>query len=57
MLLFAGGQTLSLRRLLEEERLSGRRFERLAFSLTALYPPKSQERRWLEGLQGMMKMR
>jgi hypothetical protein len=55
MLLFAGGQTLSLRRLLEEERLSGRRFERLAFSLTALYPPKSQERRWLEGLQAMMK--
>jgi putative DNA methylase len=57
MLLFAGGQTLTLQRLLEEERLAGRRFERLALSLTALYPPKSQERRWLEGVQALMKTR
>ena len=57
MLLFAAGQTPTLQRLLEEERLAGRRFERLALSLTALYPPKSPERRWLEGVQAMMKMR
>ncbi len=57
MLLFAAGQTLTLQRLLEEERLAGRRFERLALSLTALYPLKSQERRWLEGVQALMKTR
>ena len=57
MLLFAAGQTLTLQRLLEEERLASRRFERLALSLTALYPPKSQERRWLEGVQSMMRTR
>jgi len=57
MLLFAAGQTVTLQRLLQEERLAGKRFERLALSLNALYPPKSPERRWLEGVQGMMKMR
>ncbi|MGQ9512642.1 DUF1156 domain-containing protein [Thermodesulfitimonas sp.] len=54
MLLFGGGQSASLRRLLEEERRQGKRFERLALALTALYPEKSQERRWIEGLQAMI---
>ncbi|MEW6771696.1 MAG: DUF1156 domain-containing protein [Bacillota bacterium] len=54
ILLFGAGQSASLRRLLEEERRQGKRFERLALALTALYPEKSQERRWIEGLQAMM---
>jgi len=51
----ATGQTALLRRLLDEERRQGKRFERLALALTALYPEKSQERRWLEGVQTMMR--
>lgn len=55
MLLFGNGQTSTLRAVLEEERRRGNRFERLALALTALYPEKSQERRWLEGVQAMIK--
>ena len=55
MLLFAGGQTTRLKQLLEDERQQGRRFEQLAFSLTPLYGEKTNERRWLEGVQSMIK--
>jgi hypothetical protein len=54
MLLFRAGQTTLLRQLLDDERKRGRRFERLALALTALYPEKSDERRWLEGVQAVM---
>jgi len=57
MLLYAAGRTATLRDLLEEESRKGRRFERLAFSLMALYPPQTPERRWLEGLQALMRTR
>lgn len=57
MLLFAAGRTTTLRGLLEEETRKGRRFERLAFALMALYPPHTPERRWLEGLQAMIRTR
>jgi adenine-specific DNA methylase len=55
MLLFAGGQTMRLKQLLEDERQRGRRFEQLAFALTPLYGDKTNERRWLEGVQSMIK--
>jgi adenine-specific DNA methylase len=55
MLLFAGGQTTRLKQLLEDERQRGRRFEQLAFALTPLYGDKTNERRWLEGVQSMIK--
>jgi len=54
MLLFRAGQTTLLKQMLEAERSRGRRFERLAMALTTLYPDKSEERRWLEGLQALM---
>jgi len=57
MLLYAAGRTTTLRSLLEEEGRKGKRFERLAFSLMALYPPQTPERKWLEGLQAMIKTR
>jgi len=57
MLLFAAGRTTVLRDLLKEEGRKGKRFERLAFALMALYPPHTQERKWLEGLQAMIKTR
>jgi hypothetical protein len=55
MLLFGAGDTVNLTRLLEDERRQGRRFELLALALTALYPDKTQERRWLEGVQTLMR--
>jgi len=55
MLLSGAGRTALLRRVLEEELQEGKRFERLALSLTALYPEGSQERRWLEVVQNAMK--
>lgn len=57
MLLYAAGRTTTLRAFLEEEGRKGRRFERLAFSLMALYPEKTPERKWLEGLQAMIRTR
>jgi putative DNA methylase len=57
MLLYAAGRTTTLRSLLEEEGRKGKRFERLAFSLMALYPTHAPERKWLEGLQAMIKTR
>lgn len=55
MLLFGGGHTALLRRVLDEERQQGLRFERLALALTALYTTGSRERRWIEGVQAMMR--
>ena len=55
MLLFHAGQTSALRQLLDIERKKGRRFERLALALTALYPEKTPERRWIEGVQAMIR--
>ena len=55
MLLFGAGDTVNLTRLLEDERRQGRRFELLALALTALYPDKTQERRWLEGVQTLIR--
>jgi putative DNA methylase len=57
MLLYAAGRTTPLKGLLEEEGRKGKRFERLAFALMALYPPNNLERKWLEGLQAMIKTR
>ena len=57
MILYAAGQTVALKNLLEEEARRGRRFERLAFALMALYPEKTPERKWLEGVQALMKTR
>jgi adenine-specific DNA methylase len=57
MLLYAAGRTTTLKGLLDEESRKGKRFERLAFSLMTLYPTQTPERKWLEGLQAMMKTR
>lgn len=57
MILYAAGQTIALKNLLEEEARRGRRFERLAFALMALYPEKTPERKWLEGVQALIKIK
>jgi len=51
MILFAAGRGEALRRFLVEEGI-GRddRFWRLAQALSALYPPSSDERRWVDGV-------
>jgi len=51
MILFAAGRGEALRRFLVEEGI-GRdgRFWRLAQALSALYPPPSDERRWVDGV-------
>ena len=50
MLLQANGASAPLRALLQEEKKRGPEFERLARSLTALYPKESEERRLVEAL-------
>jgi putative DNA methylase len=50
MLLQAHGASVPLRTLLKEEKKHGPEFERLARSMTALYPQGSEERRLLEAL-------
>lgn len=51
MLLFGDGRSDALRRLLSEPGyVSDEGFMRLARSLSALYPPASQEKRWLDGV-------
>jgi putative DNA methylase len=50
MLLQAHGASVLLRTLLKEEKSHGPEFERLARSMTALYPQGSEERRLLEAL-------
>lgn len=57
MLLYAAGQTITLKGLLDEESRKGKGFERLAFSLMTLYPKRTPERKWLEGLQTMIRTR
>ena len=55
MLLFSLGRSALLRQVLETEMRQGKRFERLALSLNALYPDGSDERRMLEGVQAAMR--
>jgi putative DNA methylase len=51
MLLFGDGRGDALRRLLSQPGyVSDERFMRLARSLSALYPPSSSEKRWLDGV-------
>lgn len=51
MILFGDGRSDALRRLLGESGYAtDERFMRLARSLTALYPARSQEKRWLDGV-------
>jgi adenine-specific DNA methylase len=56
MILFAAGRGEALRRFLVEEGV-GRddRFWRLAQALAALYPPSTDERRWVEGVMARKK--
>lgn len=56
MLLFAAGRSDALKRFLTEEGVGqDQRFWRLAQALSSLYPPNSEERRWVEGVQGYKK--
>jgi adenine-specific DNA methylase len=55
MLLFGLGRSALLRQVLEEEQKQGKRLERLALALNALYPEGSDERRLLEGVQAAMR--
>jgi hypothetical protein len=55
MLLFNLGRSTLLRQVLEDEMRQGKRFERLALALNALYPDGSDERRMLEGVQAAMR--
>ncbi len=51
MLLFSGGRTDALKRLLIEDGVGlDARFWRVAQSLSALYPPGTEEKRWVDGL-------
>src|SRR5262249_16451710 len=55
MLLFNLGRSTLLRQLLEDEMRQGKRFERLALALNALYPEGSDERRMVGGVEGGMR--
>lgn len=56
MLLFATGRSDALRRFLREDGVgTDQRFWRLAQALSSLYPPGSEERRWVEGVQNLKK--
>ena len=51
MLLFAAGKSDALRRFLVDDGIgSDERFWRLAQALSALYPPHSDEKRWVDGV-------
>jgi hypothetical protein len=51
MLLFAGGKADLLKRFLVDDGVgSEERFWRLAQALSALYPPQSDEKRWVDGV-------
>src|SRR5438067_6064306 len=56
MILFAAGRGEALKRFLVEEGV-GRdtRFWRLAQALSALYPPGTEEKRWVDGVLGRKK--
>ena len=56
MLLFSTGRTEGLKRFLSEENVGkDDRFWKLAQALNALYPPGTDERRWVEGVQTFKK--
>jgi len=56
MLLFAAGRSEAVRRFLVEDGIGAdSRFWQLAQALSALYPPSSEERRWIDGLQARKK--
>jgi putative DNA methylase len=56
MLLFAAGRSDALKRFLTEEGVGqDQRFWRLAQAFSSLYPINSEERRWVEGVQGYKK--
>lgn len=51
MLLFASGRSEALRRYLVDEGVGrNARFWRLAQALSALYPPITDEKRWVDGV-------
>ena len=51
MLLFAAGRSNALKRFLVDEGIGkDERFWRLAQALSALYPPRSEEKRWVDGV-------
>ena len=51
MLLFAAGRSEALRRFLVDEGVGQEaRFWRLAQALSALYPPQTDEKRWVDGV-------
>ena len=51
MILFASGRAEALRRFLVDEGVGkNQKFWRLAQALNALYPPGTDERRWVEGV-------
>jgi hypothetical protein len=50
MLLQDSGRTNALRALIEAEQQRGPEFMRLANALSALYPPKSEEKRLLDAM-------
>ena len=51
MLLFAAGQGEALKRFLVEDGIGQEaRFWKLAQSLSALYPPGTDEKRWVDGV-------
>jgi hypothetical protein len=56
MLLFAAGRSEAMKRFLVDEGIgSDRRFWALAQALLALYPPGSDEKRWVDGVLGRKK--
>ncbi|HEV3255300.1 MAG TPA: hypothetical protein VG013_00340, partial [Gemmataceae bacterium] len=56
MILFAAGRGEALKRFLVEEGVGqDTRFWRLAQALSALYPPGTEEKRWVDGVLGRKK--
>jgi adenine-specific DNA methylase/O-acetyl-ADP-ribose deacetylase (regulator of RNase III) len=50
MILFATSRSEALKRFLVDDGAGDQRFWRLAQALSALYPPKSDEKRWVDGV-------
>jgi putative DNA methylase len=51
MIMFAAGRSEAMRRFLVDDGVGrDQRFWRLAQALSALYPPGTDERRWVEGV-------
>jgi len=56
MILFAAGRGEALKRFLVEDGVGwDDRFWRLAQALSALYPPNSNEKRWIDGVMARKK--